>query len=156
MGGFCRLYLHTKTTGLFMNTQDKVMIEKLERLSELYRQQWESGYTSPLREFGSKAAPTQPATELEVSEEFVASSKEVASYYEPLIERLVETGVLTVNVLEPCAGCAVFEVASVLDQRKSYFNEGKIVLLAEEEQVNGWDGKLKAEFTKRLSKFLNV
>jgi hypothetical protein len=100
--------------------------------------------------------PTQPATELEVSEEFVALSKEVASYYEPLIESLAAAGILTVNVLDPSAGCGVFEVGSVLDQRKSYFNEGKIVLLADEEQVNGWDGKLKAEFTKRLSKFLNV
>src|ERR1700722_16489447 len=73
-GRFCRLYLHTKTTGLFMNMQDDVMIEKVERLSELYRQQWESGYASPLREFGSKAVPTESATELEVSEEFVALS----------------------------------------------------------------------------------
>ena len=138
-----------------MKTQDNVMIEKLERLSELYRQQWESGYTSPLREFGSKAAPTQPATELEVSEEFVALSKEVASYYEPLIERLVSAGVLTAFVLEPTAGDGVFEVGSVLDQRKSHFNEGKIELVAEEEQVN--EGRtLKAEFAKRLSKFLNV
>jgi hypothetical protein len=97
----------------------------------------------------------QPATELEVSEEFVALSKEVASYYEPLIESLAAAGVLTVNIIESCAGCGVFEVGSVLDQRKSYFNEGKIVLLADEEQVN--EGrKLKAEFTKRLSKFANV
>ena len=138
-----------------MKTQDNVMIEKLERLAELYHQQWESGYTSLLRQFDSRAVPTQPATELEVSEEFVALSKEVATYYKPLIERLAAAGVLTVNIIEPCAGCGVFEVGSVLDQRKSYFNEGKIVLLADEEQVN--EGrKLKAEFTKRLSKFLNV
>jgi hypothetical protein len=82
--------------------------------------------------------------------------KEVATYYTPLIERLAAAGVLTVTIIEPCAGRGVFGVASVLDQRKSYFNHGKIVLFAEEEQVNTTDGKLKAEFTKRLSKFLNV
>jgi hypothetical protein len=82
--------------------------------------------------------------------------KEVATNYTPLIERLAAAGVLTVTIIEPCAGRGVFGVASVLDQRKSYFNHGKIVLFAEEEQVNTTDGKLKAESTKRLSKFLNV
>ena len=139
-----------------METQNNAMSEKLERLMELYHQQWESGYTSITRDFESKAVPQQLVTELEVSEEFVALSKEVATYYKPLIENLAAAGVLTVNIIEPCAGCGVFEVASVFDERKSYFNQGKIVLIADEEQVNGWDGKLKAEFTKRLSKFVKA
>ena len=139
-----------------METQNKVMNEKLERLIELYHQQWESGYTSIARDIESKAVPEQLVTELEVSEEFVALSKEVATYYKPLIERLAAAGVLTVNIIEPCMGRGVFEVEAVLNERKSYFNQGKIVLIATEEQVNGGDGKLKAEFTKRLGKFMNV
>jgi len=138
-----------------MNKQDNVMSEKLERLADLYHEQWESGYTSLTRQFDSRAVPTQPATELEVSEELLALSKEVAAHYLPLIEQLAATGILTVNVIEATEGCAVFEVGSVMDQRKSYFDGGKIVLLADEEQVN--EGrKLKPEFKKRLIKFSKV
>jgi hypothetical protein len=84
-------------------------------------------------------------TDWEVGEEFVALSKEVASYYRPLVEKLVEARILTVNIVPQCA---VYEVDVVLPQRKSYFNEGKILLFIGEEQVNGRDGKLKCEFQK--------
>jgi hypothetical protein len=89
----------------------------------------------------------------EVGEKFVALSKEVASYYKPLVEKLVETRILTVNIVPQCA---VYEVDVVLPQRKSYFNEGKILLFIGEEQINGRDGKLKSAFQNRLAKFVQV
>jgi hypothetical protein len=88
-----------------------------------------------------------------VDEEFVALSKEVASYYRPLVEKLVETRILTVNIVPQGA---VYEVDVVLPERKSYFNEGKILLFIGQEQVNGRDGKLKSEFQNRLGKFVQV
>jgi hypothetical protein len=92
-------------------------------------------------------------TDWEVGEEFVALSKEVASYYRPLVEKLVQARILTVNIVPQCA---VYEVDVVLPQRKSYFNEGKILLFSGEEQVNGRDGKLKCEFQNRLGKFVQL
>jgi|SRR5450432_374367 hypothetical protein len=89
----------------------------------------------------------------EVSEEFVTLSKEVASYYKPLVEKLVEARILTVNFVPQCA---VYEVDVVLPERKSFFNDGKILLFVGEEQVNGRDGKLKSEFHKRLGKFVQM
>lgn len=63
-------------------------------------------------------------------------------------------GVLAVNILQPTEGGAVFEIASVLPEHKSYFNEGKILLFAEEVQINGEGGKLIPEFRKRFGKFV--
>jgi hypothetical protein len=65
-------------------------------------------------------------------------------------EKLVTAGILMVNTLP---ACAVFEVESVMPEKKSYFNEGKILLFADE-QING-DGRLKAKYQKRLGKFVN-
>ena len=92
-------------------------------------------------------------TDWEVGEEFVALSKEVPSHYRPLVEKLVQARILTVNIIPQCA---VYEVDVVLPQRKSYFNEGKILLFIGQEQVNGRDGKLKSEFQKRLGKFVQL
>jgi hypothetical protein len=75
------------------------MSQTLERLAELYYQQFSSGYASLCRPFNEKAVPGQLESELEVSEEYVTLSKEVAAYYKPLVERLVEAGVLTVTVM---------------------------------------------------------
>jgi hypothetical protein len=116
--------------------------EKLDRLVELYWQGEDLCYTRD-----------KELTDWEVGEEFVTLSKEVASYYRPLVEKLVEARILTVNVIPQCA---VYEVDVVLLQRKSYFNEGKILLFIGEEQVNGRDGKLKSEFHKRLGKFVQM
>jgi hypothetical protein len=132
---------------------EKHMSQTLERLAELYYQQFSSGYASLLRPFEAKAVPGQLESELEVSEEYVTLSKEVTAYYKPLVEQLVEAGVLTVTVLQPTPGYAVFEVSSVLPEHKAFLNEGKIVLFCEEEQVNTADGKLVPEFKKRLAKF---
>ena len=120
------------------NVDEQDVLQKLDKLGELYWQQWQSGNQHGL-------------TELETSEELFSLSKEVASYYKPLVEKLVEAGILMVNTV---AECAVFEVASVMPEEKSYFNEGKILLFAEE-QINGEDGKLKAEYKKRLGKFVS-
>ncbi len=87
----------------------------------------------------------------EVTEEFVTLSKEVGSHYKTLIEKLVEARVLTVNNL---SDCGVYEVSWVLDEQKSYFNEGKILLFIDEEQVNGEGGELKDNCQKRLGKFV--
>jgi hypothetical protein len=83
----------------------------------------------------------------------VALSKEVASYYKPWVEKLVEAKILTVNIVPQCA---VYEVDVVLAERKAFFNEGKILLFVGEEQVNERDGKLKSEFQNRLCKFVQV
>jgi hypothetical protein len=46
-------------------------------------------------------------------------------------------------------------VDSVMPAHKSYFNEGKILLFGDaDEQINGRDGKLKAEYKKRFGKFV--
>jgi hypothetical protein len=87
----------------------------------------------------------------EVTEEFVTLSKEVASHSKPLIEKLVEARVLTVNNL---SDCGVYEVSWVFDKQKSYFNEGKILLFIDEEQVSRDDGTLKDNYKKRLGKFV--
>jgi hypothetical protein len=87
----------------------------------------------------------------EVSGEFVALSKEVASHYKPLIEKLVEARILTVNNL---SDCGVYEVSWVFTENKSYFNEGKILLFIDEEQVSQEDGTLKDNYKKRLGKFV--
>jgi hypothetical protein len=92
-------------------------------------------------------------TDWEVGEEFVALSKEMASFYRPLVEKLVEARILTVNIVPECA---VYEVDVVLPEGKSFFNEGKILLFIGEGQVNGRDGKLKSEFQKRLGKFVQL
>jgi hypothetical protein len=134
---------------------EKHMSQTLERLTELYYQQFSSGYASLCRPIDAKAAPDQLESELDVSEEYVTLSKEVAAYYKPLVQQLVEAGVLTVTVLEPTPGCAVFEVSSVLPEHKSFFNAAKIVLFCDEEQVNSFDGKLVPEFKKRLGKFVD-
>jgi hypothetical protein len=76
----------------------------------------------------------------------------VGSHYKPLIEKLVEARVLTVNNL---SDCGVYEVSWVFDERKSYFNEGKILLFIDEEQVNGEGGELKDNYQKRLGKFVH-
>jgi hypothetical protein len=78
-------------------------------------------------------------------------SKEVASHYKPLIEKLVEARVLTVNNL---SDCGVYEDSWVFDEQKSYFNEGKILLFIDEEQVSREDGTLKDNYKKRLGKFV--
>jgi hypothetical protein len=52
----------------------------------------------------------------EVTEEFVTLSKEVGSHYKPLIEKLVEARVLTVNNL---SDCGLYEVSWVFDEQKS-------------------------------------
>ena len=101
------------------------MSQTLERLTELYYQQFASGYASPCRPFDAKALPDQLESELEVSEEYFTLSKEVAAYYKLLVETLAETGVLTVDVVQPTRGGAVFEVSSVLPEHKSFFNAGK-------------------------------
>jgi hypothetical protein len=135
---------------------EKQMSQTLERLADLYYQQFASGYASLCRPFNAKAVPGQLESELEVSEEYVMLSKEVAAYYRPLLEQLVATGVLTVDVLQPTSGGAVFEVSAVLPERKSFFNAGKIVLFCDEEQVYTGNGvELVPEFQKRLGKFLN-
>jgi hypothetical protein len=135
-------------------TTEQNMDEKLDRLADLYYQQFESGYGDLCRPFGAKAVPDQLESELEVSEEMLALSKEVATYYTPLIEKLVETGVLTVRISQPTEGDGVFEIAAVLPLRKSYFNEGKILLFTEEEQIDGEDGILIPEFRKRFGRFV--
>jgi hypothetical protein len=117
-----------------MNILQETIESKLDKLLEHYAQEFDVGYH-----------------ELEATEEVVALSKEVASYYKPLLEKLVEAAILTVNIVPHCA---VYEVASVLPERKSYFNEGKILLFIDEDQVNGEDGKLKDGFQKRLGKFV--
>jgi hypothetical protein len=100
---------------------------------------------------GLVLARDKEITDWEVGEEFVALSKEVASYYKPLVEKLVEARILTVNIVPQCA---VFEVDVVLPEQKSFFNEGKILLFIGDKQVNGRDGKLKSEFQKRIGKFV--
>jgi hypothetical protein len=135
-------------------TTEQNMDEKLDRLADLYYQQFESGYRELTRPYDAKAVPDQLEAELEVSEEMFALSKEVAIYYTPLIEKLVAAGVLTVDILQPTEGGAVFEIGAVLPVHKSYFNEGKICLFADEVQINGEGGKLIPEFRKRLGKFV--
>ena len=117
----------------------------MDRLAELYYQQFDSGYRELFRDIAARAVPEQLESELEVTQEMVDLSKEVATYYRPPIEKLVAAGVLTVNILQPTEGRAAFEIASVLPEHKSYFNEGKIMLLAEEEQINGEGGKFIPE-----------
>jgi len=134
---------------------EKQMSQTLERLAELYYQQFSSGYASLCRPFDAKAVPDQLESELEVSEEYVSLSKEVAAYYTPLVDKLVTAGVLTVDVLQPTLGQAVFEVSAVLPEHKAFLKAGKIVLFCDEEQVDSEDGKLVPEFQKRLSKFIN-
>jgi hypothetical protein len=116
--------------------------EELDKLVELCWQREGLSYTRD-----------KELTDWEVGEEFVALSKEVASYYRPLIEKLVEARVLTVNIVPQCA---VYEVDVVLPERKSFLNDGKILLFVGVEQVNGRDGKLKSEFKNRLGKFVQV
>ena len=116
--------------------------EKLNKLVELF---WQGEDFVLSRDKG--------LTDCEVGEESVALSKEVASYYRPLVEKLVEARILTVNIVPQCA---VYEVDVVLPERKSFFNEGKILLFIGEKQVNGRDGKLKSEFQNRLGKFVQV
>jgi hypothetical protein len=116
--------------------------EKLDKLVDLCWQKEDLIFT-----------PDKELRDWEVGEEFVPLSKEVASYYKPLVEKLVEARILAVNIVPECA---VYEVDVVLPERKSFFNEGKIVLFIGEEQVNGRDGKLKSEFQNRLGKFVQV
>jgi hypothetical protein len=146
--------LGSRSTLSMHKSTEQDMDEKLDRLSDLSYQQFESSYGDLCRPIDAKDVPDQLESELEVSEKMITLSKEVATYYTPLIEKLVRAGVLTVNILQPTKGCGVFEVTSVLPLSKSYFNEGKILLVAEEEQVNGEGGKLIPEFRKRLGKFL--
>jgi hypothetical protein len=139
--------------GMHKSTEQD-MDEKLGRLAELYYQQFDSGYRELCRPFGAKAVPDQLESELEVSDEMLALSKEVATYYTPLIEKLVAAGVLTVRISQPTEEDGVFEIGAVIPLGKSYFNEGKILLFTEEEQINGEDGKLIPEFRKRLGRFV--
>ncbi len=74
---------------------DNPIKEKLERLAELNLQQ-------------------EPRAE--PSDEFVALSKEVASHYQPLVEQLVEAGIIMVNVIPQCA---VFQAETVMRAHKS-------------------------------------
>jgi hypothetical protein len=117
---------------------------KLDRLVQLCEQ-------GEIRPQPGKLGELFKTEDWEVSEEFVTLSKEVASYYKPLIERLVEARILTVNSVPDCG---VYEVSSVLDEHKSYFNEGKVLLFIDEEQVNEQDGELKDNYQKRLGKFV--
>ena len=62
--------------------------EKLDRLVELCWQGEDSCYTRD-----------KELTDWEVGEEFVTLSKEVASYYRPLVEKLVEARIMTVSII---------------------------------------------------------
>jgi hypothetical protein len=87
-----------------------------------------------------------------MSDEMVNLSKEVAEYYRPLIEKLVEASIITLNIIPQCA---VHEVSYVMPEEKSYFNEGKILLFVDGAQVNSKDNtKLKKEYQNRLGKFV--
>src|ERR1700681_4178456 len=117
---------------------------KLDRLVQLCEQ-------GEIRPQPGKLGELFKTEDREVSEEFVTLSKEVASYYKPLIERLVEARILTVNNI---TDCGVYEVSWVFTANKSFFNEGKILLFIDEEQVNEQDGELKDNYQKRLGKFV--
>jgi hypothetical protein len=87
------------------------------------------------------------------SDEFVALSKEVASHYQPLVARLLEAGIIMINVIPQCA---VFEAETVMPAHKSYFNEGKILLFGDlDERINSEkNGKLKPKFKPQYGKFV--
>lgn len=121
-----------------MTDEQKSIEQKLGELGELYWQLWESGDKPGM-------------TELEASEELVSLSKEVATHYKPLVEKLVAAGILTANVVPRGE---VYEVDAVVPEHKSYFNEGKILVYAAEEPVNAGN-KLKAKYQKRLGRFMN-
>lgn len=89
----------------------------------------------------------------EPSDEFVALSKEVAFHYQPLVEKLVEAGIIMINVIPQCA---VFQADVVMQGHKSYFNEGKILLFGDaDERINtGKGGKLDPKFKKQYGKFV--
>lgn len=113
---------------------DNPMEEKLERLAELNLQNFQ-----------------EPG--IEPSDEFVALSKEVASHYQPIVELLVEAGIIMINVIPQCA---VFEAETVMPAHKSYFNGGKILLFGDlDERINSEkNGKLKPEFKDQYGKFV--
>jgi hypothetical protein len=79
--------------------------EKLDKLVDLCWQKEDLIFT-----------PDKELRDREVGEEFVPLSKEVASYYKPLVEKLVEARFLAVNIVPECA---VYEVDVVLPERKS-------------------------------------
>jgi hypothetical protein len=112
---------------------------KLERLVELEGQQLD------LEMSGQQRTQT--------SDEFVALSKEVASHYRPLVEKLVEAGIIMINTIP---NCAVFQADVVMKLHKSYFNEGKILLFGDaDEAVNtGENAKLHPKFKGKYGKFV--
>jgi hypothetical protein len=77
-----------------------------EKLNELVELCWQGG--------DSVFTRNKELTDWEVGEKFVALSKEVASHYRPLVEKLVEARIPTVNIIPQCA---VYEVDVVLPEQ---------------------------------------
>jgi hypothetical protein len=112
--GFPSLCRHRTSRFFNMDTLQEAIESKLDKVVEHYAQDFDVG-----------------CQELEATEEVVALSKGVPSYYKPLVEKLVDAAILAVK---PYPTVRYTKWSQYCRNEKSYFNEGKILLFVDEDQ----------------------